>query len=81
MPYHVLLDTAGEAQARQAARSAPPGAASAPVTPTRPLRLGIRVQDLLDEKILRKKIMTAMEPKQQTAAPVRRATPSSTCTR
>src|SRR3978361_2529743 len=29
------------------------------------LRLGIRVQDLLDEKILRTKISAALEPKQQ----------------
>src|SRR5215204_3396359 len=32
-------------------------------------RLGIRVQDLLDEKILRKKIMAAMEPKRQMLRP------------
>src|SRR4029078_5391295 len=32
-------------------------------------RLGIRVQDLLDEKILRKKIMAAMEPKRQPPQP------------
>ena len=36
MPYHLLLDTAGEAQARAGCRSAPPAAASAPATPTRP---------------------------------------------
>src|ERR671936_192906 len=32
-------------------------------------RLGIRVQDLLDAKILRKKIMAALEPKQQMLRP------------
>ena len=34
-------------------------------------RLGIRVQDLLDEKILKKKIVAALEPKRLIAAPVR----------
>src|SRR5207247_2693800 len=32
-------------------------------------RLGIRVQDLLDEKILRKKIMAALEPKRLALRP------------
>src|SRR5215208_7062948 len=45
MPYHMLLDHAGEA------------------------RLGKRVQDLLDEKILKKKIVAAMEPKRLSLRP------------
>ena len=63
MPYHLLLDHGGRGEARQARRSARPGAASAPATPTRRRASGIRVQDLLDEKILSKKIMAALEPK------------------
>ena len=38
-------------------------------------RLGIRVQDLLDEKILRKKIMAALEPKQQVLRPFAKRPP------
>jgi adenylosuccinate synthase len=36
-------------------------------------RLGIRVQDLLDEKILKKKILLAMEPKRQSLRPYAKA--------
>src|SRR5213075_1925200 len=32
-------------------------------------RLGIRMQDLLDEKILKQKIVTAMDPKRQSLRP------------
>ena len=64
MPYHVLLDTAGEPKLGKLAigttrRGIGPGYAD------KALRLGIRVQDLLDEKILRTKIRAALEPKQQ----------------
>src|SRR3712207_9212090 len=35
-------------------------------------RLGIRVQDMLDPKILRKKVMAALEPKRQLLRPFER---------
>ena len=81
MPYHLLLDSGGRGEARQAARSARRAAASAPATPTRPSRLGIRVQDLLDEKILKKKIVAAMDPKRLLPAPVHEGPERSTCRR
>src|ERR1700742_788314 len=68
MPYHMLLDHAGEAklgrlQIGTTRRGIGPCyAAKAP-------RLGIRVQDLLDEKILKKKIVAAMEPKRLSLRP------------
>jgi adenylosuccinate synthase len=68
MPYHVLLDTAGEA--RLGSRMI--GTTKRGIGPCyadKSARLGIRVQDLLDEKILRKKIMAAMEPKRQLLRP------------
>ena len=43
-------------------------------------RLGIRVQDLLDEKILKKKIMAAMEPKRFALRPYAKSR-TSTCSR
>jgi adenylosuccinate synthase len=64
MPYHVFLDTAGE----QKLGSLSIGTTRRGIGPCyadKSSRLGIRVQDLLDEKILRKKIMAAMEPKRQ----------------
>ena len=71
-PDHALPPAARpgrRGEARQARRSAPRGAASAPATPTRPRASGIRVQDLLDEKILKKKIVAALEPKRLTLRP------------
>jgi adenylosuccinate synthase len=68
MPYHVLLDTAGE----QKLGSLSIGTTRRGIGPCyadKSSRLGIRVQDLLDEKILRKKIMAAMEPKRQLLRP------------
>jgi adenylosuccinate synthase len=62
MPYHVMLDTAGEAKLGKLSI----GTTRRGIGPSyadKASRLGIRVQDLLDEKILRKKIMAAMEPK------------------
>ena len=55
--------------ARQAADRHHAGAASGPATPTRRRGSGIRVQDLLDETILRKKIMAALEPKRHALRP------------
>jgi adenylosuccinate synthase len=64
MPYHVLLDTAGEVKLGGLSIGTTRRGIG-PCYADKALRLGIRVQDLLDEKILRKKIRTALEPKQQ----------------
>jgi adenylosuccinate synthase len=64
MPYHVLLDTAGETMlGKNSIGTTRRGIG--PAYADKALRLGIRVQDLLDEKILRTKIRAALEPKQQ----------------
>ncbi len=62
MPYHVLLDTAGEAKLGKL-EIGTTRRGIGPCYADKAARLGIRVQDMLDEKILRKKIMAAMEPK------------------
>jgi len=62
MPYHVLLDTAGETKLGKLSIGTTRRGIG-PCYADKALRLGIRVQDLLDAKILRKKIMAAMEPK------------------
>ncbi len=64
MPYHILLDTAGEAKLGKLSIGTTRRGIG-PCYADKALRLGIRVQDLLDEKILRKKILAALEPKQQ----------------
>jgi adenylosuccinate synthase len=64
MPYHVLLDTAGEIKLGKLSVGTTRRGIG-PCYADKALRLGIRVQDLLDEKILRKKIKAALEPKQQ----------------
>jgi adenylosuccinate synthase len=64
MPYHVLLDTAGEVMLGKLSIGTTRRGIG-PCYADKALRLGIRVQDLLDEKILRKKILAALEPKQQ----------------
>jgi len=64
MPYHVLLDTASETKlGKNSIGTTRRGIGLAYAD--KALRLGIRVQDLLDEKILRTKIRAALEPKQQ----------------
>ncbi|HET9184611.1 MAG TPA: adenylosuccinate synthetase, partial [Solirubrobacterales bacterium] len=68
MPYHVLLDTAGETKLGKLSIGTTRRGIG-PCYADKALRLGIRVQDLLDEKILRKKIMAAMEPKRQLLRP------------
>src|SRR5918997_6871964 len=62
MPYHRLLDHAGEAKLGKL-QSGPTRRGIGPCYADKAARLGIRMQDLLDEKILRKKIYAAMEPK------------------
>jgi adenylosuccinate synthase len=62
MPYHLLLDRAGEARlGKREIGTTRRGIG--PAYADKASRLGIRVQDLLDEKILRQKIAAAMEPK------------------
>src|SRR6185503_19419817 len=68
MPYHVLLDQAGEARLGKL-RIGTTRRGIGPCYEDKAARLGIRVQDLLDEAILRKKIMAAMEPKRQALRP------------
>src|SRR4051812_47475639 len=68
MPYHLLLDSAGEGrlgklQIRATRRGIGPCYAD------KAARLGIRVQALLDEKILKQKIVAALEPKRLTLRP------------
>ncbi len=64
MPYHVLLDTAGEVKLGKLSLGTTRRGIG-PCYADKALRLGIRVQDLLDEKILRAKIRTALASKQQ----------------
>ncbi len=62
MPYHLLLDQAGEARlGKREIGTTKRGIG--PAYADKASRLGIRVQDMLDEKILRQKIAAAMEPK------------------
>src|SRR6059058_500863 len=68
MPYHVMLDTAGEARLGKLEIGTTKRGIG-PCYADKAARLGIRVQDLLDPKILRKKIMAALEPKQQMLRP------------
>ena len=68
MPYHVLLDQAGEARLGKL-RIGTTKRGIGPCYADKAARLGIRIQDLLDEKILRKKIMAALEPKRQALRP------------
>src|ERR671917_2559906 len=64
MPYHLLLDMAGETRLGKS-QIGTTRRGIGPCYADKALRLGIRVQDLLDERILRTKIRTALEPKQQ----------------
>ena len=68
MPYHVMLDTAGELKLGKL-EIGTTRRGIGPCYADKAARLGIRVQDLLDPKILRKKIMAALEPKQQMLRP------------
>src|SRR5512145_2882095 len=64
MPYHVLLDTAGELKLGKLSIGTTRRGIG-PCYADKASRLGIRVQDLLDPKILRKKIRASIEVKQQ----------------
>jgi adenylosuccinate synthase len=62
MPYHLLLDHAGEAKLGEL-QIGTTRRGIGPCYADKAARLGIRMQDLLDEKILKQKIYAAMEPK------------------
>src|ERR671924_2094262 len=62
MPYHLLLDSAGEQKLGEL-QIGTTRRGIGPCYADKAARLGIRMQDLLDEKILRQKIYAAMEPK------------------
>src|SRR5919202_4363758 len=68
MPYHLLLDHAGEARLGKL-QIGTTRRGIGPCYADKAARLGIRVQDLLDEKILKKKIAAAMEPKRLSLRP------------
>ena len=68
MPYHLLLDHAGESRLGEL-QIGTTRRGIGPCYSDKAARLGIRMQDLLDEKILRQKIYAAMEPKRQTLRP------------
>ena len=68
MPYHLLLDTAGETKLGQN-QIGTTRRGIGPCYADKAARLGIRMQDLLDEKILKKKIVAALEPKRLSLRP------------
>jgi adenylosuccinate synthase len=68
MPYHKLLDQEGEARLGKL-HIGTTKRGIGPCYADKASRLGIRVQDLLDEKILRQKIYTSLEPKRQLLRP------------
>ena len=68
MPYHRLLDQEGEARLGKL-QIGTTKRGIGPCYADKASRLGIRVQDLLDEKILRQKIYAAIEPKRQLLRP------------
>src|SRR5947199_762304 len=71
MPYHLLLDSAGEAKLGSL-QIGTTRRGIGPCYADKAARLGIRMQDLLDEKILKKKIVAAMEPKRLSLRPFAR---------
>ncbi|MEA2177402.1 MAG: adenylosuccinate synthase [Solirubrobacteraceae bacterium] len=68
MPYHLLLDHAGEAKLGKLEIGTTKRGIG-PCYADKAARLGIRMQDLLDEKILKQKITAALEPKRLTLRP------------
>jgi adenylosuccinate synthase len=68
MPYHLLLDHAGESKLGKL-QIGTTRRGIGPCYADKAARLGIRMQDLLDEKILKQKITAAMEPKRQSLRP------------
>jgi adenylosuccinate synthase len=68
MPYHLMLDDAGETRLGKL-QIGTTRRGIGPCYADKASRLGIRVQDLLDEKILKKKIVAALEPKRLSLRP------------
>ena len=80
MPYHLLLDEAGEAKlGRREIGTTKRGIG--PCYADKAARLGIRVQDVLDEKILKQKITAGARAKAPDCCAPTRRTRGSTCTR
>ena len=71
MPYHMMLDHAGEVKLGKL-EIGTTRRGIGPAYADKAARLGIRVQDLLDEKILKKKIVAALEPKRLSLRPFAR---------
>ncbi|MEA2252059.1 MAG: adenylosuccinate synthase [Solirubrobacteraceae bacterium] len=71
MPYHLMLDSAGEAKLGKLSIGTTKRGIG-PCYADKAARLGIRVQDMLDEKILKKKITAALDPKRLTLRPFAR---------
>src|SRR3954453_4151962 len=68
MPYHMFLDHAGEAKLGKL-QIGTTRRGIGPCYADKAARLGIRMQDLLDEKILKKKITAALDPKRLSLRP------------
>jgi adenylosuccinate synthase len=68
MPYHLMLDSEGE-QKLGKLQIGTTRRGIGPCYADKAARLGIRVQDLLDEKILKKKIVSALEMKRSALRP------------
>jgi adenylosuccinate synthase len=71
MPYHLMLDDAGEAKLGKL-KIGTTRRGIGPCYADKASRIGIRVQDLLDEKILKQKIVAALEPKRLALRPFAR---------
>ncbi len=71
MPYHLLLDDAGESKLGKL-QIGTTRRGIGPCYADKAARLGIRVQDLLDAKILKQKIVAALEPKRLSLRPYAR---------
>jgi adenylosuccinate synthase len=72
MPYHLMLDDEGEAKLGKL-QIGTTRRGIGPCYADKAARLGVRVQDLLDEKILKKKIFAALEPKRLSLRPFAKA--------
>ena len=68
MPYHMMLDDAGEAKLGKL-QIGTTRRGIGPCYADKASRLGIRMQDLLDENILKQKIVAALEPKRLSLRP------------
>src|SRR4051794_20029690 len=71
IPYHLLRDMEGEQKLGKTLIGTTKRGIG-PAYADKAARLGIRVQDMLDERILKKKIAAALEPKRQQLRPFAR---------